>query len=142
MAIADLAYQRALDRWASVGFDALTELERDVATLWHVEADVTNGGFGHYYSRPGADLAFHAPAALARLGAVEKAAIVREANALFGPEGPPRDHQARRAALAALSPATRAGFDALEERYYRDPVDVDDLVERAVGGSGQDRGAD
>lgn len=137
MAIADLAYQRALDRWAAVGFDALTELQRDVAALWHVEADVTNGGFEHYFSRPGADLAFHAPEALARLGASEKAAIVRASNALFGPGGPPREHAARRAALAALSPAARAGFDALEERYYHDPVDVDDLVERAVAGPGR-----
>ncbi len=135
MAIADLAYQRALDRWAAVGFAALTELERDVAALWHVEADVTNGGFVHYYSRPGADLAFHAPEALERLGAVEKAAIVRAANAVFGPAGPPRERAARRAALAALGAPVRARFDAWEERYFRDPVDVDDLVERAVAGS-------
>lgn len=135
MAIADLAYQRALDRWAAVGVTALTELERDLATLWHVEADVTNGGFLHYYSRPGADLAWHAPEALARLGAAEKAAIMLAANTVFGPGGPPRDRQERRAAVAALGPAATAAFDALEERYYRDPVDVDELVERAVGGS-------
>ncbi len=132
MAIADLAYQRALDRLAAAGFAELTELERDIATLWHVEADVTNGGFLHYYSGPGGDLAFHAPVALERLGALEKAAIVRAANAVFGPAGPPRDRQERRAALKALNPEERTHFDELEERYYRDPVDVDELVEGAV----------
>jgi hypothetical protein len=132
MAIADLAYQQALDRWAADGLAGLSELELDLATLWHVEADVTNGGFLHYYSRPGADLAFHAPEALARMGAAEKSAILTAANAVFGPSGPPRDREKRRAALQALAAGARSRFDELENRYYQDPVDVDELVEQAV----------
>ena len=107
----DLAYQHALDRFAAVGFGALTERERDLAALWQVEAEVTNGGFVHYYSGASGDTAFHAPAALARVGAVEKAAIVRTANALFGPDGPPRDRKERLAAVKELSAQALAMLD-------------------------------
>jgi len=126
MANADLAYQHALDRLSAVGFDSLAERERDLATLWYVEAQVNNGGFVHYYSGPAGDLAFHAPDALARLGATEKADIVRAANSLFGPSGPSRDRKERQAVLKTLS---AAAFDLLEKRYYDDPADVDALVE-------------
>ncbi len=133
MAIADLAYQHALDRLAAVGFEAMSERERDLAALWHLEAGVTNGRFADYYSGPAGDLAFYAPEALARLGAAGKAAVVREANALLGSAGPPRDQQERRAALKTLSAQALATIDDLEERYCQDPVDVDELVERSLG---------
>ena len=132
MAIADLAYQHALDQLAALGFAALPERERDLAALWHVESAVNNGGFLRYYSAPAGDLAFHAPEALARLGAAQKAAIVRTANALFGTSGPPRDRKKRRAALAQLSAQALAAFGELEERYCQDPIDVDELVENSI----------
>lgn len=135
MAIADLAYQRALDRLSAVGFDALSDVERVIATLWHVEAQVNNGGLAGYYRGRGGDLAFHAPEALARAGAKKKAEILRAANAVFGPAGPPRDRKKRQAALKALDARARTTFDKLEKRYYADPVDVDELVERLADGS-------
>lgn len=108
----------------------MTERERDIATLWQVEAEVTNGGFVRYYSGARGDLAAHAPEALARIGAAEKAAIVRAANALFGPSGPPRDRVERQAVLKTLGAGSLAAIDELEDRYIADPVDVDELVER------------
>jgi hypothetical protein len=133
MAIVDLAYQHALDRLAAVGFDALSEQERDFAAIWQVEARVINDGLVNYYTAATGDLAFHAPDALARVGAVGKAAIMRAANALFGPGGPPRDQQERQVAVKAFSPQVLATINELERRYVDDPVDVDDLVERAAG---------
>ncbi|MDI1247477.1 MAG: DUF4375 domain-containing protein [Lacunisphaera sp.] len=130
MANSDLAYQHALDRLAAVGIAHMTERERDIAALWQIEAEVTNGGFVRYYSSARGDLAGHAAEALARLGATEKAAIVRAANALFGPAGPPRDRQDRQAVLATLDARAHAAIDELEDRYIQDPVDVDELVER------------
>jgi hypothetical protein len=132
MAIADLAYQRAIDRLATVGFDALSEQERNLVTLWQVEAGVNNGGLVHYYSGASGDLAFYAPEALARVGAPEKAVIVRTANALFGPRGPSRDRKERQRAIKALTPGALTRIDELEKRYNDDPVDVDELVERAT----------
>jgi hypothetical protein len=133
MSNADLAYQHALDRLSAVGFAALPERERDLAALWQVEAEVTNGGFVHYYSSAAGDTAFHAPEALARVGAMGKAAIVRTANALFGPAGPPSDRKERLAAVKALSAQDLATIDDLEKRYDDDPIDVDELVEGFAG---------
>lgn len=133
MSNADLAYQHALDRLATVGFADMTERERDIAALWQIEAEVTNGGFVRYYSGSRGDLAGHAAEALVRLGATEKATIVRAANALFGPAGPPRDRQDRQAVLEHLDARSRAAIDELEDRYLQDPVDVDELVERLMG---------
>lgn len=133
MSNADLAYQHALDRLAAVGFANMTERERDIASLWQIEAEVTNGGFVRYYSGSRGDLAAHAPEALARMGATEKAAIVRAANALFGPSGPPRDRAERQAVLKTMSVGALATIDELEDRYIADPVDVDELVERSAG---------
>jgi len=132
----DLVYQHALDRLGAVGFAALSERERDLATLWHVEAEVTNGGFLHYFSGAAGATAYHAPDALARVGALEKSGIVRAANALFGPAGPPRDRKERLAAIKALSARDLATIDDLEKRYYNDPVDVDELVEDAASKMG------
>jgi len=130
---ADLLYQHALNRLASTGFDALSAQEGDLATLWHLEAGITNGGLAHYYSGRGGDLAFHAPEALGRIGATEKADIVRAANALFGVSGPSRDRSQRLAALKTLSAESRASLDTLEDRYLQDGEDVDELVERWLG---------
>jgi hypothetical protein len=132
MTIADLAYQHALDQLAEQGFAALSERERDLAVLWQVESGLSNGGFRHYYSGASGDLAFLAPAALTRVGATEKAGIVRAAHALFGPAGPPRDRQHRLAALAGLSIEAGRTLDELERRYAEDPADVDELVERSA----------
>lgn len=132
MANADLAYQHALDRHSAAGFGSLSEWERDLVVLWQVEAEVTNGGFVHYYSGSSGDLAFHAPEALARVGATEKAAIVRAANALFGSAGPPRDRKERLTTIKALNAQSLAAIDDLEQRFYQDPVDVDELVEEKL----------
>lgn len=130
MANADLLYQRALDRLSAAGFDALTGRERAIATLWHVEADVNNRGLRGYYAGTGGDLAFHAPAALALVGAERKAELLRSANALFGPDGPPRDRRQRAAIVAALDDTGLATLGKLEQAYLQDPADVDELVER------------
>lgn len=127
----DLAYQAALDRLATVGFASLTERERDLAVLWQVEAGLNNGGLVHYYSGPAGDYACHAPEALTRVGAAGKAAIIRKANELFGPSGPPRDHEQRRTALKTLSPQVVAALDDLDRSYGGDSADVDELAERS-----------
>jgi hypothetical protein len=136
MGIVDLAYQHALDRLGAEGFEALPERDRDLAALWQVEARVTNGGFVRFYSESAGDLAFHAPEALARIGASEKAAIVRAANAVFGSGGPPRDQKKRDATVRALDAHALARLEELDERYLQDPVDIDELVERSMDAPG------
>ena len=125
----DLAAQRALDRLDKNGFDALTDVDKTLAAAWLIDASVENNGFAHFFASKRGNLAFHAPAALRAIGANQLAEIAAEANSVFGPAGPPRDHSARRAIVRAFDEPTRRIFDSLEERFYACSEDVDELFE-------------
>ena len=125
----DLAAQHALDRLKKNGFDALTETDRTLAVVWLFDAGVENNGFAKYFASHRGKVAFHAPAALRAIGANQLAAIAAEANAVFGPAGPPRDRDARRAIVQAFDETTLRKLDALDERFYACPEDSDELLE-------------
>ena len=125
----DIAVQHALDHLAKVGFEALTKTETTLAAAWLLEAGVTNEGFERYFSSKRGDLASHAPEALRLIGATQLAEIAAEANAVFGPSGPPRDRTARQNLVRALSESAKQKFTVLEERYVSCEEDVDELLE-------------
>jgi len=100
---ADLAAQRAMDQLAIVGFEGLTEEEKVLATVWKLESEVENEGFVRYYSSAAGNQAFFGPTALKEIGARHMAGVVAKANAVFGPEGPPRERASREHAVRALS---------------------------------------
>lgn len=133
---ADLAAQKALDRMAKDGVDALSERDRTVAAVWLFAAGVGNGGFAGYFAGWRADLAGHTPAALRAIGARQMADLAVEANAVFGAEGPPRDHKARREAVRKLPEAARRAFAAMDKRYFGCEEDIDQLLEDFVGRGG------
>ena len=126
---ADLACQRAFNRLARVGFDALSEKDQTLATVWKLEAAVDNGGFARYFSSAAGDLAFHGPAAFERIGARHMAELATQANAVFGSEGPPRDRAARRKLVRAFSEETRQALDALDTQFLESPDDTDPLID-------------
>jgi Domain of unknown function (DUF4375) len=125
----DIAAQKALDRLAENGFEALTEAEGTLATVWLFTAGVQNHGFLHYFASKRGDLAFNAPAALRVIGATRLAEIAAEANAVFGDRGPPRDRQLRRNLVKALPESGQRVFDAVEQRHFSCDEDVDLLLE-------------
>ncbi len=131
----DLAAQKSLDRLANEGFDALTETEKTLATVWQFAAGVGNSGFAGYLSGHRGDLAFNAPTALRAIGASELAAIAAEANAMFGPAGPAGDRETRRAFVHALSEETRHALTELDRRFLDCEEDADELLERYLAGS-------
>ena len=126
---ADLACQQALDRLASVGFDALTEKEKTLATVWKLQAAVENGGFRQYFSSAAGDLAFHAPAALGQIGAQCMAELAVKANAVIGRLGPSRDRDARRRMVHHLSDQARQILAMLDEQFLNSPDDTDALLD-------------
>lgn len=126
---ADLACQYALDRLAKVGFDALTEKEKTLATVWKVEAGVENGGFLRYFSSAAGDVAFHGPAAFEHIGARHLAELATKANAVFGPEGPPRDRATRSELVRAFSDETRQTLEALDNEFLESSDDTDPLID-------------
>lgn len=130
--IADLAMQKALDRYHQAGIRGLTEEEKTLATIWYFESKVANGGFEHFFKSEEGDLASYAPAALRAVGAEDLAAIAERANAVFGPGGVPADKAARKEALKSLPAETRRVFDELEDRYAEYGTDLDGRVEAYV----------
>ena len=125
----DLAAQRALDRLDKSGFDALTETDKTLAAAWLIDATVENDGLAHYFSSRRGNLAFYAPTALRTIGANHLAEIAAEANAVFGPDGPPRDHDLRKVIVREFAEPRRRLFDSLDERFYACAEDVDELLE-------------
>jgi len=129
----DIAAQNALDRLAKVGFEQLTETEKILAVVWTFAAEVANRGFVKYFSRAAGDTAFHAPAALRKIGASELAEIAAKANDVFGAKGPPRDREARLGLLRAMDAKAKETLGALETRYFASSEDVDELLEAYLG---------
>ena len=125
----DLAAQKALDRLEKDGFDALTEMDKTLATVWLFVAGVQNGGFADYFASHRGNLAFYAPPALRAIGANQLAEIAADANAVFGRAGPPRDYGTRRALALAFDEATRRALDAADTRFYACSEDCDELLE-------------
>jgi len=126
---ADLACQRAFDRLAKVGFEALTEQEKTLATVWKLEACVMNEGFARYYASAAGDLAFHGPTALERIGARQMAQVVGQANALFGPAGPPRDRAIRQRRVQDFSDPTRRTLEVLDKQFTESDDETDSLLD-------------
>lgn len=107
------------------GWDSLSEKEADFLSIWLLEADVNNGGFHQYYSNSWSARALRAAEALRRIGAGRAAAIVEEANRLFGDEGPPEDRFVRQQRLDEICGANEEFFDPLDQRFvaYPDPIE-------------------
>ena len=131
----DLAAQRALDRLAKAGFDTLSETDKILAAVWLFEAGVGNDGFIGYFSSGRGDLAYYAPTALRSIGATQLAAIATEANAIFGPDGAPRDRSSRRELVRALPASACEALVALDNRYFNCDEDADDLLEGFLAGT-------
>lgn len=105
--------ERAAPRFFGTPFDELTVPERVFVAVWALEADVNNGGFDQYYLNSAGDHAWFAPAALRTIGAERTAAIVEQANAEFGPDGPPRLERCGAADVPRPAPAASTGSRGL-----------------------------
>ena len=97
---------------------------------------MSNSGFARYFSSRRGDIALCAPTALRSIGAGQLAEIIAEANAVFSPDGPPRDRKIRQDRVRILPESARHLFDALEHGVKQCAEDVDLLLEAVVARSG------
>ena len=125
----DASFEASLSRFDGSNFDQLNEVDRILVTIWGIEAEVNNGGFDQYYFNGAGDQAFFAPDALAAIGASKMAEIARNANAVFGPAGPPRAPDDRQARLLELTANDKAPWDALDRAFQDYPDDIRALLE-------------
>lgn len=99
-------------REASAGYASLAPAEQVFFCVWTVEAEVNNGGFEQLYENTSADVVAHAPTAFRAIDAAHTASLLEEANAVFGPDGPPASQAAREELIADLDDVA---LDRLEE---------------------------
>lgn len=132
----DLAAQKVMDRLRHADFSALQEKEKVTLVVWQFCAGVSNGGFEGYFKSERSDFAVHAPASLRAIGASALAELARDANSLFGPDGPPADREERRRLLKALPANSRELLEKLDERFFACSEDPDQLLEDHVNRPG------
>jgi hypothetical protein len=105
-------------RLAKVGYEALSEAERVLWSVWCLEAEVNDGGFDQYFFNSAGDHALDVVKALVLIGAKQCAEIVRMAIGLFPPSGPSREREARCAQLELLRDAHEAELSACDDAFY------------------------
>lgn len=115
-------------RFWKTDFDELTEAEQVFVAIWELEAEVNNGGFEQYYYNSSGDTAYFVVEALERVGALQMAAIVRQANAGFAEGGPSRSRPERQKQLAALPNQVKGLLDELTDRFFDYPDNLTELL--------------
>jgi hypothetical protein len=101
-----------------VGLDGLSEAERTFHLVDNLLLEVNNGGFLQYFTNSAGDSAREAVTCLERLGARHTASLLRRALAAFGPDGPSRDWELRRAQVDVLAPSSRQVLADLDDEFY------------------------
>jgi hypothetical protein len=106
----------------SSGFEALAPAEQVFFCVWTVEAEINNGGFHQFYSNSSGDIAGRAPNAFLAIGAIHTASILEEANAIFGPEGPPTDRETRNRIIDKFDDSLLERLEEFDSAFleYRD----------------------
>jgi len=126
----DEAFDRACRRYSGSNFDQLDEVDKVLVTIWSLEGDVNNGGFDQYYFNSSGDLAFYAPIALRNIGAHHMAKITEDVNKLFGPQGPARNRDERKAELLTIVPNDSESnpWDKHDRAFCSYPDDISTLL--------------
>lgn len=101
------------------GVGSLSRIQRDALCVMNFQAELNNGGMHQYLLNSSGDYARETPDVFRRIGASEAASILEEANAFFGPKGPPVDRETRIAALLALPKNAEDRIYALSGEFYR-----------------------
>jgi hypothetical protein len=99
-------------------YERLSPPEQVIACLTEVEMEVNNGGFDQYYRNSPGEHAREAVAALEELGAGHTAALLKDANAVFGAEGPDPDRDKRGAQMDRLPQEARDKWSDLDGAFY------------------------
>jgi hypothetical protein len=100
------------------GIGSLSRLQRDALCVMNFQAELNNGGMHQYLLNSSGDFAKETADVFRRIGATEAARILEEANAFFGPRGPPIDRETRMAALLALTKCAEDRIYALSNEFY------------------------
>lgn len=110
------------------GFDKLTTPQQHYYAVLMYDTEVNNGGHSQYFVNSSGEHWKEAIAGLKAIGAPSRAAILQEAGALFGPEGPAVDSNTRLRQLNAMTQQQEESLSALESRYDPNAENIEILL--------------
>ena len=100
------------------GFESLTRHQQLYSAVFMCDAEINNGGLSQYFLNTSGDRWPVALAGFEAMGFRERLAVLKEAIAKFGSQGPATDHDTRQDQLAELFERDESIFEKLETRYY------------------------
>jgi HEAT repeat protein len=106
------------------GYASLTLPQKRYSAVSELDGEINNGGWSQYFVNSAGAHWRDALAGLDAMGLAGRAAILREATAKFGTEGPSTERSVRLDHLARLVRKDENLFDALDDRWYKSPEDV------------------
>ena len=103
------------------GFAGLSEAEQTVYCMDELEREVNDGGFSQFYVNSAGEQAVETVAALKRIGAMRCAALVEQANVVFGEGGPSKDRDKRQKQVARLGKGAASLWNELDQAFFEYP---------------------
>jgi hypothetical protein len=102
----------------SKGFAALTDPQKHYYSVFAYGGQVDNGGHAQYFFNSSGDSWKSALSGLKAIGATKRAAVLEEAAAKFGPDGPSEDRVTRINQVRRLRAEPKKIFGELDTRFY------------------------
>ena len=125
-------------------YPELSPEERVFLHVWELEAEVNNGGFDQYFINSSGNHAAEVVESLEAIGAVQAAAIAKQAiSVAFGNSPPPKDEEARDSVMRALPEEKLEQLSACDNEFYLYPDNLTELLfSFVVANKGAIRGAE
>lgn len=114
------------------GFSKLKTAQKHYFAVLMYDGEVNNGGLSQYFFNSSGDHWPDALTGLEAMGFIERLAILRDAVAKFGKDGPAQDRERRQEQLAKLARMNDALFNTLDERYYKSEEVIEVLSKQYV----------
>ena len=124
--------KRVWDEEEANGFSALSVPKKYFSAVRAFDGEVCGEGLSSYFYYSDADQWKEALAGFQAMGFKERTAILREAIAKFGRQGPPVDSKARQRLLDSLAEKDEGLFEELGERYYKSSEIIEVFAARYV----------
>ena len=117
-----------LKKESLIGFDALSEKDQIIYSVWWLEAEVNNGGFSQYFWNSAGDLANETLSALEKVGAIKTAGLLKRAMDIAFEGIVPADREARQSLLAQDEQNKEDKLGELDSEFYEYNEDFYKLI--------------
>ena len=114
------------------GYEALTNIERDIYHTWDLETEVNNGGFDQYFFNSAGDHALDTLISLETIGLVETKKLLEQAIAAAFHDHPQSNRQKRWKQLDALTESQKKQLDNLDQKIFALEEPVSELVTKYI----------